>query len=81
MKEGKVGYFIIGSTIIWGAVLIARALKLKGTGYYDDISPILIGGTLAHLLFIWVIIGALSRKNKKKKNRNRVLSIHKVISG
>ena len=66
MKEGKVGYFIIGSAVIWGAVLIGCALRLKGTGYYDDISLILIGGTIAHMLFIWGPIGALNRKNKEK---------------
>lgn len=66
MKSYKIGYFIIGSAIIWGAVIIGCSLKLKGTGYYDQISPVLIGGTLAHLLFIWGPLAAQFLKNKGK---------------
>ncbi len=52
------GYFIIASAIIWGAVIIGCSLKLKGTGCYDQISTILIGGFICHLLFIWGPIAA-----------------------
>ncbi|MFO7865931.1 MAG: hypothetical protein R6V02_03840 [Candidatus Aminicenantes bacterium] len=30
MKTGTIGYFIIASVIIWGAVIMGCALKLKG---------------------------------------------------
>lgn len=67
MKSVKIGYFIIGSALIWAAVILGCALRLKGTGYYDEISLVLAGGTIAHLLFIWGPLGAQSRKNKEKK--------------
>ncbi|MFC1501870.1 hypothetical protein ACFL6A_00490 [bacterium] len=68
MKKSKIGYFIIASAIVWGAVILGCALKLKGTPYYDEISPILTGGTIFHLLFIWGPLGILSRKNKEEKS-------------
>lgn len=61
MEKKSIGYFIIGSAIIWGAVIFGCSLKLKGTGCYDQISTILIGGFIAHLLFIW---GPLVAKKK-----------------
>jgi hypothetical protein len=66
MKPGKIGIYIIGSAIIWGAVLIGCALRLKGTACYDEISPVLIGGTIAHLLFIWGPMAAQFRKSREK---------------
>lgn len=33
-KKNKLGYYIIGSAIIWGAVIVGCALKLKGTDCY-----------------------------------------------
>lgn len=61
MEKKSIGYFIIGSAIIWGAVIIGCSLKLKGTGCYDQISTILIVGFICHLLFIW---GPLVAKKK-----------------
>ncbi len=63
MKKGVIGYYIIGSAIIWGAVIVGCALKLKGTSYYEEISFILSGGAGIHLLFIW---GSLVNQFKKK---------------
>jgi len=62
MNKSKVGYFIIASAVTWGAVMIGCALKLKGTPYYDAISPMLIGGSVIHLLFIWGPLAAHIRK-------------------
>ncbi|MFC2151494.1 hypothetical protein ACFLSE_03125 [Bacteroidota bacterium] len=67
MKKGAIGYFIIASAIIWGAVIIGCSLKLRGTTYYQEISPVLIGGMLTHLFFIW---GPLVSQFKKKTNTN-----------
>ena len=55
---------IIGSAIIWGAVIIGCSLKLKGTAYYEEISPVLIGGMITHLILIW---GPLAGQFMKKK--------------
>jgi hypothetical protein len=68
MKKSKIGYLIIASAIVWGAVIIGCALKLKGTPYYDEISPILIGGAGFHLLFIWGPLGSQFLKNKEEKS-------------
>lgn len=63
----SLGMFIIGSAIIWGAVLIGCSLKLKGTGCYDQISSILILGAGLHLILIWGPIAALNIFSKKDK--------------
>ena len=68
MKKKNIGYSIISSAIIWGAVMVGCALKLKGTHYYAEISPILIGGAGIHLLFIW---GPLAGMLKKKDNNQK----------
>lgn len=65
MKKGKIASSIIASSIVWGAVIVGCALKLKGTQYYAEISPILIGGAGVHLLFIW---GPLAGVLKKKED-------------
>lgn len=65
MKKGLIGYFIIGSAIIWGAVIIGCSLMLRGTSCYQAISNVLIGGMITHLIFIW---GPLASQFKKKEN-------------
>jgi len=61
----SLGIFIIGSAIIWGAVLIGCSLKLKGTGCYDQISHILSIGAGIHLILIWGPLAALVILPKK----------------
>ena len=68
MANGNLGYFILASAIVWSAVIIGCAVILKGTSYYNEISPVLTGGMLFHLLFIWGPLGALSRKKKAGKS-------------
>jgi len=63
-KKKSIGIFIITSAIIWGAVIVGCALKLKGTGYFEEISTILTLGVVFHLLFIW---GPLAVQFKKLK--------------
>lgn len=65
MKKNSLGYFVIASAVIWGLVIIGCSLILKGTGCYDQISNILIGGTIIHLLFIWGPLAVILRKEKK----------------
>jgi len=63
MKKNKIGYFIIGSALIWGAVMVGCSLKLKGTSCYEDIYLILTLGAAFHLLFIWGPLVSLFKKN------------------
>lgn len=65
MATGKIGYYIIASAIVWGAVIIGCSYVLKGTGCYDEIRNILIGGVLAHLVLIWGPLTVGARKNKE----------------
>ena len=68
MKKGIIGYFIIGSAIIWGAVMLGCSFKLKGTPCYEEIYLILSGGAGIHLIFIW---GPLAALFKKKANTEK----------
>jgi hypothetical protein len=57
MKKSQIGYFIIASAVVWGAVLIACASVLSGTPYKQEVINIIIGGATFHLLFIWAPLG------------------------
>ena len=53
---------ILGNACIWGIVMIACSLSLKGTGAFQEIQSILSGGALASLLLLsWLVV-------KKKKD-------------
>lgn len=65
-KMKTIGAIIIGSAIIWGAVIVGSALALRGTGCYDQIQNILVGGILGHIVLIWSPL-ALQAKNKQEK--------------
>jgi len=67
MKKKSVGIYIIASAIVWGAVIIGCSLKLRGTGCYDEISLILIGGVIFHLPFIWSPLAIQFRQRGKEK--------------
>ena len=43
-SKKRIRAFIIGNAIVWGIVIIATALVLKGTGYMAKLLPILGGG-------------------------------------
>jgi hypothetical protein len=66
MKKSKIGYFIIGSAIIWGAVMLGCAFALKGTECYPKIQMILFFGVAAHLLFIWGPLPKVIQKEKEQ---------------
>ncbi len=63
--KNKLGYFIIGSALIWGAVIIACAFALRGMAEKDIVIKILSGGTFFHLLFIWGSMAGILKKDKK----------------
>ena len=67
MKKRSVGALIIGSAIIWGLVILGCAYKLRGTGCYQEISTILIGGVVAHLILNWAPIALLLKKGGNGK--------------
>ena len=71
MKKKKIGYLIIASAIVWGAVIIGCALVLKGTPYIKDVNRILYGGVIFHLLFIWNPLEKLFKKDKPKQNLDK----------
>jgi hypothetical protein len=66
-KAISVGAMIIASAIIWGLVIIGCSFKLKGTGCYDEIQNVLVGGFFTHLILIWSPMAAQFAKLKKKK--------------
>jgi len=68
MKTKSIGLYIIASAIIWGAVIVGCSLKLKGTGCYDDISLILYGGVLFHILLIWLPVGKQFMEKEGEKS-------------
>lgn len=68
MKKKKIGYLIIASAIIWGAVMIGSAVILKGTPYKESINRLILGGTVFHLLFIWAPLEKLFKKDKPKQD-------------
>lgn len=67
MKKKSIGGFIIASAVVWGAVIFGCALKLKGTSMYEEISLILYGGVIFHLLFIWGPLAIQFKGNKEEK--------------
>ena len=67
MQKSKIGYFIIGSAIIWGAVMIGCSLALSGTECYPKIQMLLYLGAGSHLIFIWGPLPSVIKKEKEKK--------------
>jgi hypothetical protein len=57
-KEASI---VIANAIIWGAVIVATASRLKGTDYFSDLLPILGGGAAASLL----VVGMCAVKKKQ----------------
>lgn len=63
--KNKLGYFIIGSAIIWAGIILGIGFVLKGFPEKDTIIQILSGGFIAHLFFIWGPMIAILKKNMK----------------
>ncbi len=55
----RVNAFIIANAIVWGAVMIATSLVLRGTGYMDRLIPILGGGAGVSVV---ILSGSLLRR-------------------
>ena len=48
----RVDTFMIANAIIWGGVIVATALVLRGTGYMEKLIPILGGGAGASVVIL-----------------------------
>jgi len=66
MEKISIGYFVIASAIIWGAVIVGSSFALSGTPFKEEVSFIIGGGAVFHLLFIWGPLAAQFGKNKKE---------------
>ncbi len=66
MKKKSIGYFIIASAIIWGAVIIAAAIILRDSPVKHSMNMLLSAGAGLHLLFIWGPMGAMFKKMKDR---------------
>lgn len=64
-RKVSIGYYIIGSALIWGAVIYGCSQQLKGTECFDQINLILSTGAGLHLILIWGPLAVLLRKVKK----------------
>ena len=62
MNKGKIGFAIIASAIVWGAVIIGCSFALKGTECDGEIQDILVAGVITHLIVIWGPLVAQVRK-------------------
>ncbi len=59
----RVGIIVIANACIWGFVMIACSMALKGTGAYQEIQLILGGGAAASL----IVVGGLGVKKKPRE--------------
>jgi len=67
-KPFSIGWYIIGSAIVWGVVMLACAFALKGTDGYMKIQLFLGMGAAVHLIVIWVPLAAQIRKRLIEKD-------------
>ena len=65
-RKSRPGLIIILSAVIWGAVLIATSIVLKGTEFREDVNRIVQAGAGAHLLFNWAPIGIIHGKDRRE---------------
>jgi len=70
MSKGKIGFFILGSAIIWGAVILGTGFILKGTPYKDEVIRTIAAGSGFHLILIWGPLSSMSILKKKDKGKS-----------
>ncbi len=66
-KNSIIGWYIIGSAIIWGLTGILISLQLKGTECFSQIQHIFGLAAGIHLILIW---GPLAAQLKKRQKEN-----------
>jgi hypothetical protein len=62
MKKKFIGNFIIGSSIIWGAVVIGAAFLMRGFENKAQVLSLLSTGAGVHLIIVWVPLAARIKK-------------------
>ncbi len=60
-RKPQVGWYIISNAIVWGAVMIGIALKLRGTVHGNELLPLL---ALGAGLSVIILPGALLSRKK-----------------
>lgn len=65
-NHGAFAFSIISSAIVWGLVIVGCSVSLKGTGCYEQISVLLFGGAISHLLVVFPIL--INRLKHSKKD-------------
>ncbi|MDP8208078.1 MAG: hypothetical protein P9L92_15545 [Candidatus Electryonea clarkiae] len=63
------GWIIIANAIIWGFVMIACSLALKGTEAFKEIQFILSGGATMSLIIVGLGIIPFKKKNEDSPNQ------------
>ena len=66
MKKINIGWFIIGSAIIWGAIVIGAALLMRGFENKAQVISLLSTGASTHLIIIWIPLAARIKKVLKE---------------
>ncbi len=62
MKKSKINALILASAIVWAAAIIGCALVLRDSPQKEQVSRLVLGGVIFHLLFIWAPLGSELRK-------------------
>ncbi len=70
-KKNILGYYIIGSAIIWGLTGIAMSFQLKGTECFNEIGPIFGAAAGIHLILIWCPLAAQLKKQQGDKEADK----------
>jgi hypothetical protein len=65
-KKNILGYYIIGSALIWGATILGCALILKET--FAQISLLFSSAAGIHLIIIWGPLAAQLKKQREENN-------------
>ena len=68
MKKKKIRNFIITSAIVWGFIIIYVAYILKGTEFKNEVTSVLAGGIIFHLLFVWIPMAKQLKSKTIKEN-------------
>ena len=65
-KNSVYAVSIITSAIVWGLVIVGCSVSLKGTGCYEQISALLFGGAISHLIVVYPLL--INRLKSSKEN-------------
>ncbi|PLW94759.1 MAG: hypothetical protein C0592_01860 [Marinilabiliales bacterium] len=66
-RKNIIGWYIIGSAIIWGATILGGALILKEN--FKQVSVIFSSAAAIHLIIIWVPLAAQLKKQREEANK------------